>query len=492
MFKGSRGLSIPALMVGLLLSVLVPRVVFAEAGGAAREAARQRFVAGVELIQQERWEEGLQQFEESYRVFPTQAALFNRALCLRLLRRYGEAMDVLAEYRRLYSGEVSADRMAEVDAELATIRGLIGRVNVTLEGPTAAEVYIDGERAGVAPTTSPLVVAPGRHDVEVRAAGFAPYRHSLTLSSGDELDIRATMERAVTNASLTIRVNVPGAQVSIDGAGVGTSPLSAPVPVVAGEHRIEVNRDGYQRSELSLGVEANGEATANIELRQLGQLPANLAGELSLSLSQPDAEVFVNGAPYTGGPLPIGPHDLEVHRDGFRNFRERVEINQGQTTQIEVAMVPGTSEPAAPGGGRNRTLLISGIVTGAVGLALAVTGGALLGWNSGRFDEWQTEDDRLAGAWGVVGEELDDNVPVSELSYDLDVLNSDTRENRSLSDSISTVEILSWVFVGVGGAAVAAGVTLLVLGLLDREEPAAQVSVSPTRGGLTFGLTYAF
>ena len=84
----------------------------------------QRFQQGVALIEQERWEEGLREFEESYRIYPTQAALFNKALCLRLLRRYGEAMETLAEYRGRYAGQVGEERMAEVETELGRIEGV--------------------------------------------------------------------------------------------------------------------------------------------------------------------------------------------------------------------------------------------------------------------------------------------------------------------------------------------------------------------------------
>lgn len=460
-------------ILGVLLIALTPATAAAEAD---REAARQRFLRGVELIQQERWEEGLEEFRESYELSPTQSALFNHALCLRLLRRYAEAMEVLTEYRRLYADSVPASRLAEVEREIATIRELVGRLEVQLGGASSAEVYIDNERAGHAPTTEPLIVAPGRHSVEVRAPGFQPYRQSIALSSGEDITLTASMVRAVANAEIQVEINVLDARVSIDGREAGLSPLGEPVRVVAGEHSIEAERPGYQGAELTVEVAANATAVTDLILRPLVDLPEEDSGRLELSLSHDDARVRVDGLPFDGGPLPVGRHHVEVSREGMSSHRQEVEVAPGQATQLRVQLVPG-AEGATPRGGRARSLVWSGVAIGAVGVAALAAGVALIIWNNGRVDDWAAEDDRLRRVLA----EYQQNPEL----YVWEALNRQIEANDQLSDSIQTMSVVAPVLIGLGGAALVTGATLLGLGL--RRRPAAEAArlrLTPTLGGL--------
>ncbi len=474
------------LFATIVLASAAPAVSWAQSGDASRERARQQFLRGVELIEQERWEEGLDEFEQSYSTYPTQASLFNRALCLRLLRRYAEAIGALADYRNRYAAQVSSERMAEVEEELATIRRLVGRLNVAIEGPGSGDVYVDDERAGRAPTMSAIVIAPGRHVVEVRAAGFQSHRETVAISSGEELSIRAVLVQAVTNATLEVQVNVPGAQVSVDGAEVGTSPLAESLPVAAGSHRISASRPGYREQEVSVTVAANGSATADVILRPLANLSPAQSGQLTLTLSHADAQIIIDGLAWTEGPLPIGPHQLEVRREGMRTIREDIEINAGQTTALQVQLVPGVDE--RPSGARNNTLLFAGIGVGAVGvIALGVAVGLMVS-NGGRQEDWEYEDTFLRFAWDEYNDDPD--------AYDRAVLTDRTNNNNDLAETISTMNVVNYLVLGVGGAALATGTVLLILGLVrsptEEANRGLRFSFSPTPDGFAMGASFEF
>lgn len=475
---------IRTLMLALMLMIHLPTDAFGEESSAVRNQAQQRFQRGVELINQERWEEGLVEFEESYRVYPTQAALFNRALCLRLLRRYREAMDALVEYRARYASEVSPERMAEVDTELHTLERLIGRINVVLEGPSSAEIFVDGRQAGSAPTFRPLVVAPGRHDVEIRAVGFQTYRQTVTISSGDEMNVRAALVRLITDASIVLTVNVTGARVSLDGVEVGTTPLPGPMPATTGAHRIEVTRDGYERADVSVSVGQDESTNAEVILRPLSSLPPYLSGQVSVALSHDDAEVFIDGQPWAQEPLPIGPHRIEVRAEDTQSWSQDIEVNAGQVTQVQVDLQPYVGPPRTEGRERIQPLVVAGFASLGAGVALAAVGFGLYGWNAGRRSDWDAEDTTLRNLWTEF-----DRDPSS---YDQSELSRRTDENNALGESLPTMDAVSWALAGVGLAALVASVPLLVIGFRGRPAQEGGVSFSPTRGGFVLSAGWNF
>ena len=63
--------------------------------------------------------------------------------------------------------------------------------------PSTAEVYIDGKYVGrvsdLGPTTQPLALTPGRHKVEIRAAGYQTLSFDADVVAGQVVPYRGTM-----------------------------------------------------------------------------------------------------------------------------------------------------------------------------------------------------------------------------------------------------------------------------------------------------------
>jgi hypothetical protein len=64
--------------------------------------------------------------------------------------------------------------------------------------PATASVYIDGQYAGTvadfSPTTQPLTLSPGRHQVEVRAPGYKTMALDIDVTPGQVIPFQGTME----------------------------------------------------------------------------------------------------------------------------------------------------------------------------------------------------------------------------------------------------------------------------------------------------------
>ncbi len=66
-----------------------------------------------------------------------------------------------------------------------------GALSLSLE--TGTRVFIDGEYLGTAPIAGAVRLAPGKHLVELRRAGFADWSGEVDLCSGETLDFMATL-----------------------------------------------------------------------------------------------------------------------------------------------------------------------------------------------------------------------------------------------------------------------------------------------------------
>jgi len=65
-----------------------------------------------------------------------------------------------------------------------------GSVTVSFAVSPWGEVFVDGERVGITPPLNKLQLEAGTHRVEIRNQGFAPYRETVRLKSGQSLKIR--------------------------------------------------------------------------------------------------------------------------------------------------------------------------------------------------------------------------------------------------------------------------------------------------------------
>ncbi len=77
-------------------------------------------------------------------------------------------------------------------ASSSTEAPAIGSVLVTAE-PSAADISVDGNFVGNAPST--LKLAPGKHTITISESGFKTWSRELSVMSGSELKIVATLEK---------------------------------------------------------------------------------------------------------------------------------------------------------------------------------------------------------------------------------------------------------------------------------------------------------
>jgi hypothetical protein len=122
-----------------------------------------------------------------------------------------------------------------------------GRLEVTSQIP--GEVLIDGVVAGKTPLDQEL--AAGEYWVVVRAAGYRSFERRVTIVAGATVKVVVPFVRVV---DLRVESIPAGSSVFVDGTRAGATPIT--LQLTLGEHRIFIERPGYQRHEQVVKIVA--------------------------------------------------------------------------------------------------------------------------------------------------------------------------------------------------------------------------------------------
>lgn len=127
---------------------------------------------------------------------------------------------------------------------------------------TGANVYLNDRLVGQVGSTFTGLPA-GNYRVRVSAPGYSDYTTTLALRAGASLNLNATLQEQRVN--LTIRSNVDGARVFVDGRESGT--------IRGGNLTLTLQRGDYEVAVIAPGYRAN---VTTAQLRSGGTLTLNL------------------------------------------------------------------------------------------------------------------------------------------------------------------------------------------------------------------------
>jgi hypothetical protein len=143
-----------------------------------------------------------------------------------------------------------ASHKAEIVELLRGVRReMRGELVVTADRPDAV-VRVDGAEAGRTPFSARVGI--GRHELELRTTdGRFGYRGEVVVRHKQRTTLEARLEQL--HGLLTVTTTPDGAEVDVDGAVIGRTPLlKAKVP--AGSHRLTLRRPDYREQVLDLDV----------------------------------------------------------------------------------------------------------------------------------------------------------------------------------------------------------------------------------------------
>jgi formylglycine-generating enzyme required for sulfatase activity len=263
---------------------------------------------------------------------------------------------------------------AAVDVQVARADGqeirvplqrLPGRVSVDAGG-IEATLSVDGRELGALPGEFDL--AAGTRELLVRAPRYEDHRESLLVTGGGVAQsLSVTLQPAF--APVTVQSLPSGAQVLIDGAQAGVTPLKTTLD--AGRHLLALEHPGYSRFETAITVKS-GEAL-DVGPVELG-LPD---GTLLVRTEPPGADVSVAGlyrgrSPVTLALAPGVPHEIEVSKAGYEAVTRTQSLAPGKRADLSLKLEAILGEVTVRGQPADAELFVDGVSRGPANQTLSL------------------------------------------------------------------------------------------------------------------------
>lgn len=363
----------------------------------ANGSARAHFNDGVAHAAHGDFEVALQEFEAAYALKPHYSVLYNIGRAHAALGHPIEAVRAFERHLLEGGNRISQTRRDEVRELIANNRARLGELRLLGLGP-ATRVWVDGVEVERSALGEPLLLLAGKHAVLSSEADGFPASQSVVVAAATTTELSLPAERTPpsdaapppTAAQLRVICDLPGVTVEIDGTIRGTTPILSPLAVPAGKITVRFERSGYRPVIRQLVAAPDSPAVGLCEQVMEQELAPAAKATLVVQTVPFDADRFVDGERFLGTALPYGPHDLRVERPGFVAQRRTIFLRPRavNTYQVTLAATPARQAQRARSASRRKVI---GYATGSGGLAFAIAGGALLAWNSGRYDDWRRE-----------------------------------------------------------------------------------------------------
>jgi hypothetical protein len=211
-----------------------------------------------------RYEEAIDAYKQAYDITGDPALLYNRGRALQGLGQYPEALEQLESFKQQASPALRA-RVPALESLITDVRAKIATVLV-LSNAKGARILVRSKVVGTTPLGGPIQLNAGPALVEVEAEGYLPFKKTVDLPGGGDIEIEAKLTLKSKMGLLTVRSPVAGARVFIDGKPVGNVPAERSLP--AGPHKILVERDGYETAQTTAVVIAGDKKQISIELKE--------------------------------------------------------------------------------------------------------------------------------------------------------------------------------------------------------------------------------
>ena len=207
--------------------------------------------------------------------------------------------------------------------------------------PDGASITIDGTLRGVTPLRVSL--APGTYNVAI-TSGSTSRTLPITVEAGSVVSqyVELATATATMGGRLEIGSDTPGAQVALDGAAKGVTPLALN-DVSPGQHRVTVSAGD---NTVTRTVMVTRGATVALVI-STAPVTANSAGGWLTIQAPVDMEILEDGRVLGSTRmerlmLPVGSHRIELANAALEFTTSRtVQVGAGKTANVAIALPSG-------------------------------------------------------------------------------------------------------------------------------------------------------
>lgn len=237
---------------------------------------------------------------------------------------------------------VESGKIKKVTAAIGASVPKYGTLRVVCNVP-ASDVFVDGDRKGVAPLTVPNLI-PGDHIVLVKAKGYAakqvPFKIVVNQQSLVTVDLEKAREE-VAAGTIRVQADQPDSQVILDGRRIGKAPIEQK-GVIAGLHIVKVMKPGFLTVTKKLTLQKGQVLVVTAELEA--------GGSLKVTSDPPGATVFIDTqavgkTPVLDRIMKVGTYTVEVQAQGYHAAKQTVAIEGGKPVALHLELRPIRTGP---------------------------------------------------------------------------------------------------------------------------------------------------
>lgn len=251
------------------------------------------------------------------------------------IRAGAHAVVVSAPLRRpaLYQLDLAPGGELHLLVSLAEGRGA-GTLRVQSD-PPGAQVFLDAALLGTTPYAGPL--QPGAHALAVELAGHLRQERRVVLEGGHDVEQSFALPVLPRGPALSVASDPPGALVSIDGVGRGSTPFIGALS--AGPHQLVLRQQGRREKSSDFVMPADRDLSLRLDLPEPEGKP-----QLLVATQPAGATLAIDGSeagltPWSG-PLAQGPHSLEVRLSGYLPQKRTVAAVANRDVEADFALLP--------------------------------------------------------------------------------------------------------------------------------------------------------
>lgn len=163
---------------------------------ATTDEAGARFKRGLELYEEQDFQNALIEFRRAYELQPSYRILYNLGQVCFQLTEYACALRNFEKYLKEGGPNVSSDRRAEVERDIAKLQTRIGRIEIVTNVP-GVDISIDDIHVGKTPLDASVPVGAGRRKITATKEGRTPVTRIVEVAGTESTRVVLDMTSSV-------------------------------------------------------------------------------------------------------------------------------------------------------------------------------------------------------------------------------------------------------------------------------------------------------
>jgi hypothetical protein len=143
---------------------------------------------GLELYEEQDFNNALIEFRKAYGLAPTYKVLYNIGQVCYQLTDYACALKSFEQYLKDGSGSIASDRRKEVEREIEKLRSRVGSLEIVTNVP-GADVFVDDILIGKSPLPGTIIVSAGRRKIVISKQGHMPATRIVEVAGTDSMRV---------------------------------------------------------------------------------------------------------------------------------------------------------------------------------------------------------------------------------------------------------------------------------------------------------------